>query len=79
MDNHRTDNIISSEVPVMLKDVKKYQWFTLKPLLYPRDTQVFVKGDYDRCSKKYCCFRFSDINDDRLIKGTTLVYVDFIF
>ena len=62
-----------------LKELKKETWFTLKPIEYPKDTQVYIRGEYDRETKKYCCGKFSDISYSRLLKGDTEVYTDFIF
>lgn len=64
---------------VLLKELKKGDFFTLKPYEEPEDRKVYVKSDYDRSSKKYCCYKFSDINSETLKKGTTAVYTDFIF
>lgn len=63
-----------------LKEIKKGEWFTLKPLEYPKETQVYIKGDYDRGEKKYLCDKWWDcLGDYRILKGSTIVYVDFIF
>lgn len=64
---------------MLLKELKKGDYFTLKPLEYPTDKQVFIKGDYDRTSKAYDCGRYDDISYSRYIKGTKEVYTDFIF
>ena len=63
----------------MLKELKNGEWFTLKPIKNPTDKQVFIRGDYCREEKKYCCGRFDDISYSRLLKGTTAVYTDFTF
>ena len=62
-----------------LKDLRKGEWFTLKDIQYPSENQVYIKGEYDRTEKKYCCHKWGDINSDRLIKGDKEVYTDFIF
>ena len=62
-----------------LKDFRKGEWFTLKDIQYPSENQVYIKGEYDRTEKKYCCHKWGDINSDRLIKGDKEVYTDFIF
>ena len=43
------------------------------------ETQVYIRGEYDRETKKYCCGKFSDSGYSRLLKGSTLVYTDFTF
>lgn len=65
--------------PVPLKSLDKGTYFTRKPIEYPTERQVFVRGDYDRSSKRYDCERFSDMCDAVSLKGDTLVYTDFIF
>ena len=62
-----------------VKQLKKGEWFTLKPISEPKESQVFVRGDYDRTEKKYVCGKFSDISYSRLLKGDTEVYMDFVF
>lgn len=64
---------------MMLKDLKKGDYFTVKAIECPTEKQVFIKGDYDRSDKKYECVRFDDINEYRYFKGTKEVYTDFIF
>ena len=64
---------------IAIKDLKKGEFFTLKPLEYPTEKQVFTRGDYDRSEKKYFCGRFSDISDGRYFHGIKTVYIDFIF
>lgn len=62
-----------------LKDLKKGEFFTLKNVLYPTESQVFVRGSYDREKKTYSCHYFNDINHERFLKGNKEVYTDFIF
>jgi len=62
-----------------VKELKKGEFFTLKPISEPKENQVFVRGEYDRTEKKYECGKFSDISYSRLIKGNTEVYTDFVF
>lgn len=64
---------------MQLKDLKRGDWFTLKPIAEPTEKQVFIKGQYDRFSKKYDCGRFDDISYSRFLKGETAVYTDFTF
>ena len=62
-----------------LKDVKKVSFFTLKPIETPNESQVYIKGEYDRTTKSYCCSKFSDINYSRDFKSNKIVYTDFTF
>ena len=64
---------------MLLKELKKGEWFTLKPIEYPKESQVYVRGDYEKSEKKYSCIKWSDINSERFLKGTTIVYTEFIF
>lgn len=62
-----------------VKDLKKGEYFTLKPIECPKESQVFVRGEYDRAEKKYECSKFSDFCSFRYLKPETVVYTDFIF
>lgn len=62
-----------------LKDLKKGEYFTIKPIDYPKESQVWVKDEYDRIERKYCCIRFDDISESRLYAGNKEVYIDFTF
>lgn len=64
---------------MLLKELKKGDYFTLKDIEYPNDAQVWIKGDYDCSTKTYSCVNFSDINRERFIKANKQVFVDFIF
>ena len=62
-----------------VRQLKRGDWFTKKPIAYPAENQVWVRGEYDRETKKYCCHRWSDINDFCTMRGDKEVYTDFIF
>lgn len=64
---------------IKLKDLKRGDYFTYKLIEAPSCSRVYVRGDYDRSSRKYLVYKFDDINDYRLKKGDLIVYVDFIF
>ena len=64
---------------IKLKTLKLGQFFTLKPIEYPNESQVYIREEYDRESKKYFCVKFSDTNHFRMIDGSKDVYIDFIF
>lgn len=64
---------------MQLKDLKKGEWFTLKPIPEPKASQVYIREEYDRSTKKYVCGKFSDISASRLLKPDTVVYTEFIF
>jgi len=63
-----------------LKEIKKGEMFTLKPLEYPKETQVYIKDEYLRDEKKYGCIKWWDaLGNWRILKGSTTVYTDFTF
>ena len=64
---------------VSIKEVKRGEFFTLKPSPFPKESQVYVRGEYDRSARRYDCGKFSDISMSRLFSGRTMVYIDFIF
>ena len=65
--------------PVQIKQVKKGDYFTLKDIPEPKQSQVWVMDGYERSEREYLAHKFSDINDSRYFKPTVKVYVDFIF
>lgn len=62
-----------------LDTLKRGTWFVLKPIEFPKETQVFVRGEYSREDRKYFCGAWSDISRCKMLKGDTLVYTDFTF
>lgn len=64
---------------ILLRNVKKGDYFTLRPVAEPKDSQVYVRGDYCRECKKYDVSKFFDINDYRFMCGDRIVYVGFHF
>ena len=62
-----------------LKDLKKGEWFTLKPIAEPKESQVFIKSDYDRSERKYWATKWSDIGDGKYVSGDREVYTEFCF
>lgn len=59
-----------------LKELKKGDFFKLKD---SDTTTVYVRGEYDRSTKTYSCFKFEDVNDERFLKGSKNVFVGFTF
>jgi hypothetical protein len=62
-----------------LKELKKGEYFTIKPIDVPKENQVYIKGDYDKLSKTYSCIKFSDMNEERFYKGDKIVFTGFTF
>lgn len=64
---------------VKIKDLKKGDFFTLKPIEYPKESQVWVLDSYDRYDREWVAIKFSDIGDGRGFKGDKTVYTGFTF
>jgi hypothetical protein len=64
---------------VQLKQVKENEFFTLKPIEYPNDMQVYVRNHYDRSTKTYSASKYGDMMFERFFKPTKLVWIDFEF
>ena len=62
-----------------IKELKKGEFFTLKPIAEPKESQVYIRGEYDRSEKKYECYKFNDMNAFRYYKGEKEIYTDFVF
>ena len=62
-----------------LKAIKKGTYFTFKPVEDPSENLVYVKDDYDRESRKYGYYKWSDTNNWHEKKGDTVVYTGFTF
>ena len=62
-----------------MKELKKGEWFTLKPIQNPRESQVYIRSDYDPSERKYWAIKWSDIGDGKYIAGNREVYTDFEF
>lgn len=64
---------------MILKELKKGDFFTKKNIAEPKDSQVWIRGEYDKFSKKYVITRFNDFCDTQLMRGDKEVFVDFCF
>lgn len=64
---------------IKLKDLKKGDFFTLKNIECPTENNVYIRGDYERSTKKYSCTRYDDYCAESFFKGDKIVYTDFIF
>ena len=64
-----------------LKELKHGEYFTRKPIhdQEANPSQVYIKEDYDRGTKKYWCQKWDDISRGVELRGDTEVYTDFIF
>ena len=64
---------------IKMKELKKGEFFTLKPVEQPKESQVYIKSDYDRSEKAYWATKWSDIGDGKYVSGNRVVYIDFEF
>lgn len=64
-----------------LKELKKGDLFALKAHgeHHVSDSQVYIKGEFDRSIKKYDCGRADDISYSRYFDGNKTVYTDFVY
>ena len=58
-----------------LKDLNKGEYFKLKP----DSKKVYIKGEYLRDEKRFSCIDFEDINKERFLKPTTVIWTQFEF
>lgn len=61
-----------------IKDLKAGDCFTLRPIEEPKESQVWIRGGYDRGMRLFECTRFDDI-EVRYMEGHRDVYIDFTF
>ena len=62
-----------------IRELRKGEFFTLKPIEEPKDYQVYVRSSYDPSTKKYEAYRWSNLCYTRQFKPDTVVYTDFTF
>lgn len=43
------------------------------------ERKVYIRGEYDRASKRYSVTKYTDSNDERFMRGNRLVWVGFCF
>lgn len=59
-----------------LSKLKKGEFFRLKD---SESAPVWVRGEYITSERKYSTHKYEDTNHEKLIKGTTKVFVDFTY
>lgn len=62
-----------------IRDLKQGDYFTLKQIGEPKESQVWIRGEYDRSTRTYSATNFSDMNRERYFKGDKEVFTEFIF
>lgn len=60
---------------IPIKSLKKGDFFKLKESA----NRVYVRGEYDRSTRKYACLAFDDVCYERMFKGEKLVFTEFTF
>ena len=70
------ENILTDGRYTTIKELKRGDFFKLsdKP-----NANVYIRGEYDKSEKKYCCEKYFDMNDWRMFKGNKIVITDFTF
>ncbi len=61
-----------------LKDLKKGEFFK-RVSKKGIGNCVYVKGEYDKSSKTYECYKYNDINSFVYLKGDAVVCTEFEF
>jgi len=72
-----TENMTTTEKPTVLKNVKKFAYFSRR--INPTEKQILIKGLYDRKTKTFCCHYFEDTSRWVFIKATSVVFINFEF
>lgn len=64
-----------------IKELKKGEFFTLRDYGEQEITShpVWIRGEYDKGSKTFSCFKFDDINREAFFKGAKVVYAEPYF
>jgi len=65
---------MTQQVP--LSQVKPGEFVRLSP---SETAPVWIRGEYDRSTKRYCLDAWADVGRSTPRKGTALVYVGFTF
>lgn len=62
-----------------VKELKKSDFFTKKPIAEPKEGQVWVRGEYDRSARRYEVYKWADVNYSQYLRGDQVVFCDFCF
>ena len=57
-----------------IKDLKHGEYFTLREIEEPKESQVWIRDDYDPAEKEYICYNFADTSKWKYLKGDKKVY-----
>lgn len=70
------------EQQVRLRELSSGEFFTLNDPNHAEQVDerlVWVRGEYDRATKSYYCYKYADVNHERPMKGTRKVWGGFCF
>lgn len=66
-----------------IAELKRGEYFTLKPIVEPTADQVFIKGEFDRKANRYICERYNKHprrgGTNRVFTSNTEVFTEFVF
>ena len=62
--------------PTPLRDVKPGEYVRLKP---SPTAPVWIRGEYDRTTKRYSLTKADDVNHESMRKGDLVVYIGFTY
>ena len=64
-----------------IKDLKVGEFFTVMDWgeKEVQERAVWVRGEYDRGSRTYACYRYTDVNHEHFFRGKKEVFTEFFF
>lgn len=62
-----------------IKSLANGTYFTKTQIENPKESQVWIRGDYDRSQKRYECVNFADMCKFCYLPGDKFVFTDFTF
>lgn len=57
-----------------IKQLKQGEYFTLREVEFPKESQVWIRDEYDLSDKTYLCYNFADTSKYKYLKGDKQVY-----
>ena len=67
------------KIMVTVRELKRGDFFTKKPIPEPKENQVWIRDYYDQSLKKYCCYNFADVNHTCFLQGKKEIFTRFTF
>lgn len=69
--------------PTTIKELKRGEYFCIREYddstTEVKSSAVWIRGEYIPSEKKFSCYRFDDVNDERFFKGDKKVFNDIYF